>query len=760
MRLAFLELLQAADQTSSKSAKTKVSKRGSGGAWRAFVHCHTTQEKWGADTLSQLGERYRNLTQEEKEPYRVMGKSATMNRHLGVASFPVWSSRAGRSRFGHCKEDRDVEDSHVLKFAEQIYQLPSVGALAQASSDDDVLEAVRSKLADDDAIFSQLTRAVARCFRQVAQAGRPNQTHLEVLKELAPQSQRAAEQILAERQHLLTLETCTWHSFPGPCATLLASFEPENVLSGASSINNLADAWQRRHLGIEQNSWKHGEAKPPRGRTRICLANSFCICRGRGKLVSHIRGKLMRHFRQLCHEKHVEELLLSGSVLLQFLSHIPEPKPNDDMPSEKRQRTQSGAASSSAGGGHVGDGAAGETLFYLVALMYLKPWRPTCVFFRERTQANYHDMLSVVLEKTSAGGVEQFEPAPGRGLWREGPKPFVCAQSLGGGPECLTIWEVLNRLNLEHDWWVKPWILSTSQAVVPNISNCVFAEPSSLPPARIWDCKMVRERRRRARARPIHDVIDMPNVEDRAEEPPQSEERERLESASEEENSDQEDEFEIGREELLHAMVEATGVDPEALEEEVEQNPQAAPVPLPSSSSSSDSSSDTSSSSSGSSSSDDNATRGQSNEASASTAPAPCDAPVEIHRVPGGERLARDALQVRSSENGPIVGFLKHAPGQSSLYAVCVRHRNCVKTRTYKKSSRIGAGRPVGFLSGWLHVSNDHDSKASHMKAMPSFATRLAARELIQMEWNSSDFLELERGLEEGEGLEPVEVHT
>ena len=46
------------------------------------------------------------------------------------------------------------------------------------------------------------------------------------------------------------------------------------------------------------------------------------------------------------------------------------------------------------------------------------------------------------------------------------------------------------------------------------------------------------------------------------------------------------------------------------------------------------------------------------------------------------------------------------------------------------------------------------------MRAMPSFQTRLAARELAQKEWNSSDFLDLERGLAEGEGIEPEEVHT
>ena len=753
-------------QTSTQSATTKVSKRGSGGTWRAFVHCHTTGEKWGPQTLSNLANVYRNLSEEDRAVYSSVGKTATLNRQLGVPSFPAWSARASRARHGHAGEDKKVPEPRLASLAAKMCEVAVVGALAPDAQAH--LETMQQDEPSHANIFTQLTRAVARHFREVGKAEHADNA-ADALKELAPQSKTAAEDFLIDRKHLLDLQTCTWHSFPGPCPTLLASFEPDNVMpfakhSGSPGSLHLAQGWQQRHLGIEQRKWEHGEVRLATNRRRMCLASSFCRCRGNGKLVAKIHGRFMRHLKQLCQEKHVEDLMVSGHMLLQFVSII-QPDPTTSTPCAKRPRAST--ASSSSSSAQVGSGTVlgyrGEALFYIVALMYLKPWRPTCVALKERTPDTFDKMLAVAVKKAEdvVDNAAQFEPASGQDNWGQRPKAFECAQSSAGGPECMTIWEVLGSLNLENrEWWVKPWCISTGQAVVTSLSNCVFAEPSSLPAAKIWDSSMLRRPRRRGMrrdARPLHEIIDLQDSEGVLP-APVPEEHVGSDSAQEESENDSDVEMVFDQDTLMTDFMDALGPVGEDVPED-QQNRSAGSGELANPDSVLDdgggnnvnnsSSSSTSDSSSSSSSSDSDSSPERPSGAVASE-------PVLHERPAGGERTPREALQVRLSQGGRVVGILKHQPGQSSFYAVCAKHKSCVKTRTYKCSNRLGAGRPVGFLCGWLHISDEHETKASHMAAMPSFQTRLAAREVAQTEWNSSDFLDLERGLEEGEGIEPA----
>ena len=120
-------------------------------------------------------------------------------------------------------------------------------------------------------------------------------------------------------------------------------------------------------------------------------------------------------------------------------------------------------------------------------------------------------------------------------------------------------------------------------------------------------------------------------------------------------------------------------------------------------------------------------------------------------------RETHDALTVRKEERGATVGFIKHQPQQSAFYAKCPRHgARCVKTQTYKITRRPGSGRPLGYLAGWLHIADQHESKESHMKAIVDYEIRLKAREILAKEVNALEFFDLERGVApDEEGLEP-----
>ena len=325
----------------------------------------------------------------------------------------------------------------------------------------------------------------------------------------------------------------------------------------------------------------------------------------------------MRHIRQICQEKFAEELLLSGNMLLQFISII---HADPDAPARPAKRhcapeTSSSSASSPALVASAAEASCGDTLFYMVPLMYLKPWRPTCVALKESVPDDFGNMLQVVVRKVNdnADNIGKFEPAPGQGVWGRSPKRFECVQSRSGGPECMTIWELLGNLNVEmREWWVKVWIASTSEAVVTNLTNAVFAEPSSLPAGNIWDARIVR-RARRTRSgrggdevpRPLHERLQ----ENDANPPPIPEQNVGSDSDREQSEQDSDVELVFDDENLLGGMLEALREEEHAQQEtaiageEVPQ-PESRPANVTGGGDSSSSSSSTSSSSDSSSESD------------------------------------------------------------------------------------------------------------------------------------------------------------
>ena len=119
------------------------------------------------------------------------------------------------------------------------------------------------------------------------------------------------------------------------------------------------------------------------------------------------------------------------------------------------------------------------------------------------------------------------------------------------------------------------------------------------------------------------------------------------------------------------------------------------------------------------------------------------------------ERQQHDSLCVRKVRGGAAKGFIKEQPNKTSFYATCYRHTNCVKTRTYATSNRIGSGRPLGYLAAWIWLGEQYSSKKDHMAACPDYDTRLEARRLLLQEFNVEMFTDKEAGITEGDDIEP-----
>ena len=96
--------------------------------------------------------------------------------------------------------------------------------------------------------------------------------------------------------------------------------------------------------------------------------------------------------------------------------------------------------------------------------------------------------------------------------------------------------------------------------------------------------------------------------------------------------------------------------------------------------------------------------------------------------------------------------------GRKEVYATCRApgHGSCIKTKTAKPGPKIGQGRPLGYLAAWLKAGPSFvGSKADHMKYIPSFDERRAARRGVAHIPGVRTLFEAERVPEGDEGSEP-----
>lgn len=88
MQFEFECFKYAPRQSDSEEKHHKKKSHGGGGAWRAFCSERCSGRSFTAETLAELGEQYRELSEQEYQRYKAIGEAATLAHKSGFQSFP------------------------------------------------------------------------------------------------------------------------------------------------------------------------------------------------------------------------------------------------------------------------------------------------------------------------------------------------------------------------------------------------------------------------------------------------------------------------------------------------------------------------------------------------------------------------------------------------------------------------------------------------------------------------------------------------
>eukprot|EP00971_Amphidinium_carterae_P265739 5271750-Amphidinium_carterae.3 len=498
--------LTAATHTEPEQKKNKS---GTGGAWRAFVHMESKGTHFTAEGLKGLGVKYRRLTPEEKEPYKQMGKAATLCGKVGMSTFPIHSRQVLASR--GCKQPglsrgrKQIIEKSCSHFQdrEEMCQVCVLGLPCQTppeGHDGDVLvrprnEQVHAQRLEQQALsgrcchFPQLqpppdasanirktckkqldSALLALCREQKTSNKQQEQNEGELEQKCASEAKHTALDILDQRLGLKNIPHCCWISPPqaslhgaGECRKLLSCFDSstvacvahnvcENVETVASnvSVERLAADWRRRHECIPHTS----RPQPSKSLTSRCFQLGVCTCRNtanpRRAWLQKLIEKASQHIKRLQRSTNINKELKNGELILRWrlteTCAIPEQSAAAAMSSTDTLR-------------HPPPNKAVEKWTH-IALHYQTPWSPT------------------LIELSVAPGEEppplQFQIVAPANL-----KLQAC--ELGQSLRVFTLWEWLDHIVGKDTVEVELWQLSQKPpaAAEPSASSATSTSDSS-----------------------------------------------------------------------------------------------------------------------------------------------------------------------------------------------------------------------------------------------------------------------------------------
>ena len=456
----------------AESSVAPPRKRGGGGAWRAFIHMSCKNHRFQASDMQRLREEYWALSAEDYSYFKAMGRQATQSHSHGVGAFPALSRRTRRHR-----PEAQADQEATVQRNERSQRLSTeFTALAQAG----------------EGVSAQLLTAGDMDFYIKTLAAHAAQTKLDKAKqELATEqvivenSQVQIEELLSQRQLLRDLH-CNWHatSLTDTCPALVAVFGPESMrgVAAPASIEQEAKDWENRHVQIEQASWPQ-PAQQKLQEQPLCWRQGFCSCRGKGRQLRKIHGALKRAIKNICLDPAVTTKIQEGHLLIHWQS-------------ARRQQGAGMKPGPSATSAAEGPGTQPalptphiqENYFTFVPIYYLKPWRPTFALFQ---LPDGREMAALPTLRLQEQGLLQ------------GSYHFRCCTTQAGHPHFIGVWEFLDQLNLQSNWYIKLWWASDKTQPTHQRLR-LHASPASYPSVLVWDGD---DRKRRP---PIHELCGAP----------------------------------------------------------------------------------------------------------------------------------------------------------------------------------------------------------------------------------------------------------
>eukprot|EP00971_Amphidinium_carterae_P351658 6492213-Amphidinium_carterae.2 len=306
----------------SKAIVADQSRKGAGGAWRAFVHERCRGMQLTRDLVQGLSKEYKALSTASREHYAGLGLLATAAAKHGGVSFPAYSHTAEVSRgiAPTLHKTRKGCDAISDAIAKEVKALRSANMSLQVDAK------------------GKEQAVIAFCKQQTEQ-------HL-------------------VRRHQLESGTANWIAIPHTCSNLhsyghVASSKVEELQSEAS-ISELHSTWSCRHEGVRHTD-ANGLAEVPaekqrlqktRERLKNCWLNNYCLCSAEGRHVNRMWSVIASALKLLLHT--YQDDLSYGYIILEWRV----------ASTGVRQEESEGSVEP-------------RVIYTHVPLHYKRPWRPT-----------------------------------------------------------------------------------------------------------------------------------------------------------------------------------------------------------------------------------------------------------------------------------------------------------------------------------------------------------------------------------------------
>ena len=712
--------------------------RGGGGAWRAFVSKRTKFQEGRVNT-KELAADYQEAKRwdtQEFQQSRTVGQAATLKHRL-----------SGGPSFG--EEHRAIRRRRIT--LNPTFHRGGAAGSSTASGG----QSASASEAWTSAATQSLKGQLREVRREASSAARAKKQVLagfkqEVSKFLEEHGQAVVERVLAVIPEALKLAPCM-HVIPkAGMSQVEVAYDSVDVSTTITSwtlanskTSNLKATLEKHWRSVNEMLQDSKQSPLPavterRGR---CVTYGHCFCGARGKEVWRLRNQFLKSLKA-SFQRGMEERkgwLVNGFVVVCLTSLLEE-----------------GESANSAFAELASDYLEEETaldpmlsskvIWLHIALMYLKPYRPT---------------FQLLFEEAS---LEQD-----RKVLRQSGKFF-------------TEFDFWFNISLEQSWNMQYFRVLSTKAPQPELkpAMCVV-KPHTLTPEVLWPLPK-KTRTRRAVPTDVQAAWPLPALPSSLEEPGHSADVSRedadsakSEEAEEEGSSDEgldlgedaqaqdsdpelqldhlleeaflEKEEDLGaradrqrdeaqEQEALHAVLELEAAE----REEVLLQPQ------------------------------------DEGEAGAEVLEAPAlqeVMPVVEEQPQGAARpaavaqalgqaaargaLARNKALLTTTVEGGTISYY----AQGFFTATCRQpgHGKCVLSRTSVGGSRAQQGRPLGLMVAWLGAAHRHATKAEHWdrRRWPDHATRLHHRGLLRQLPGGPSLLEQERTLEAGEPEEPLE---
>lgn len=350
---------------------------GGGGAWRAFLHRNADGRKLTADVVTELSVRYRNLNDQQRKYYVELGVLATIAKQQGELAF---GRRIRRRAIGEAPPDPAARAALAVEpVAMATCLVPALSVAAKGGAGG----------------AAQVARIVAdaTAAQQAGEAEREYEDHAALVDAVAIRKWSAAASVATEAGWALAASAPThgalvghWEQVPHalailehrPRATDICATLEQRTSRASSPSPHRAALWRAAHTAVLAKDCEPIGALGS-GR-RLCHEAQLCTCSAEGKLLRRLlyRFRLAFNTAKAALDKGAYAKLVRGGFMVLHVQSVDAGVGDAAAP-----------AAGCAAPGRIFD----EWLH--IALMYMKPWRPTFVVMRRRPAGDSDECLGV-----------------------------------------------------------------------------------------------------------------------------------------------------------------------------------------------------------------------------------------------------------------------------------------------------------------------------------------------------------------------------